>query len=313
MSLIKALDVAYVRFSVPDLARQRAFLRDFGLIEKAGDADGMVYFRGQGAAPFCYTMQEGEPAFLGLGVYAADRADLDKIAAHDGAAVEATDAPGGGYRVRLTDPNGFVVDVVAGQTPVAPIPVAPALPWNEGGSNPRASVRRRGTTGAAHVQRLGHVVLGVSDFRASEAWYKERFGLITSDEVQPAPGVALGAFMRMDRGDQLADHHAIVCVQLGGPPGFMHAAFEVAGVDDLMFGHEHLKAAGHKLQWGTGRHILGSQVFDYWQDPYGNEMEHWTDGDQFTAADPGGVATMADVLGVQWGAPFPGLSGAPGA
>ena len=91
----------------------------------------------------------------------------------------------------------------------------------------------------------------------------------------------------------------------------MHAAFEVASMDDLMFGHDHLKAAGHKLEWGTGRHILGSQVFDYWHDPYGHELEHWTDGDQFDASIPAGVATVADVLGVQWGAPFPHDVGAP--
>jgi len=90
----------------------------------------------------------------------------------------------------------------------------------------------------------------------------------------------------------------------------MHAAFEVAGVDDLMFGHDFLKSAGHKAQWGVGRHILGSQVFDYWLDPWGHELEHWTDGDRFTASDPGGVASMADVLGVQWGAIFPGMTGA---
>lgn len=30
---------------------------------------------------------------------------------------------------------------------------------------------------------------------------------------------------------------------------------------------------------GVGRHILGSQVFDYWQDPSGFKIEHYADGD----------------------------------
>ena len=35
--------------------------------------------------------------------------------------------------------------------------------------------------------------------------------------------------------------------------------------------------------WGIGRHVLGSQLFDYWYDPDGMEFEHYTDGDLFTA------------------------------
>jgi hypothetical protein len=35
--------------------------------------------------------------------------------------------------------------------------------------------------------------------------------------------------------------------------------------------------------WGIGRHMLGSQLFDYWYDGDGLEFEHYTDGDMFTA------------------------------
>ena len=35
--------------------------------------------------------------------------------------------------------------------------------------------------------------------------------------------------------------------------------------------------------WGIGRHILGSQLFDYWHDPDGCQFEHYADGDLFTA------------------------------
>jgi len=31
----------------------------------------------------------------------------------------------------------------------------------------------------------------------------------------------------------------------------------------------------------VGRHILGSQIFDYWADPAGFKIEHYTDGDLF--------------------------------
>lgn len=145
----------------------------------------------------------------------------------------------------------------------------------------------------------------MSDFRTVEAWYKQRFGLITSDEIEMAPGVAIGAFLRCDRGDQPTDHHTLFLLQSPRGPGFNHAAFEVANLDDLMRGHTHLKNAGRTAVWGVGRHILGSQVFDYWKDPWGHEMEHWTDGDLFTAADGSHTATMADLLDVQWGPRHP--------
>ena len=58
-----------------------------------------------------------------------------------------------------------------------------------------------------------------------------------------------------------------------------------------------------------GRHIKGSQIFDYWKDPFGNELEHWTDGDLFTAADPPQKQTMQALLSVQWGSPHPIFAG----
>jgi hypothetical protein len=117
--------------------------------------------------------------------------------------------------------------------------------------------------------------------------------------------VAIGAFMRSDKGETPSDHHTVACIQTGGPAGLLHSAFEVLGLDDLMAGHDHLQAAGFTPSWGVGRHILGSQVFDYWRDPHGFEIEHWTDGDRLRASDPGGVAGMDAALGVQWGMQMP--------
>ena len=128
-------------------------------------------------------------------------------------------------------------------------------------------------------------------------------------EREAAPGLAIGAFMRCDRGDTPTDHHTLFLAQLPPGPGFNHAAFEVEGLDDLMAGHEHLKRAGRTAAWGVGRHVLGSQIFDYWKDPWGHELEHWTDGDLFAAADGSRLSTMRELLDVQWGAPFPALAG----
>ena len=159
--------------------------------------------------------------------------------------------------------------------------------------------------------RLGHVVLNVSNFRASEAWYKDRFGLITSDEIAVDPDVSAGRVPALRPGRDA--HRPPHTLPDAGPQwaGFQpRAAFEVAVHSDLMAGHEQLKAAGSDWQVGRRPAIAeGSQVFDYWRDPWGHTLEHWTDGDLFTAADGSNVASVRDLLGVQWGAQMPPTMG----
>ncbi len=311
MSIATAYDVAHVRFRAPDLAKMRAFLLDFGMVDAVpAQPTGQLFMRGTGRAPFLHATELGEAGFAALGIWVRDRADLEALAAHDGVAVEPFDAPGGGLVVRLTDPDGFVIEAIAEQQPLPANDRTVPFPddWNHGGEHPRIARFRRVSQGPSHVMRLGHCVLGVTNFRRSEQWYKDRFGFVTSDEIQPAPGVAIGAFLRADRGDEPCDHHTLFLFERPGAPAqFMHSAFEVADLDDLMTGHDHLVAAGWHPHWGVGRHILGSQVFDYWNDPFGHEIEHWTDGDQLRTADGGGIVGFAELLGGQWGPPNPVL------
>ncbi len=304
MSTIRVEDVAFVRFCAPDLGEMRGFLEDFGLTV-AESTDRRLVMRGAGPAPVLHVTELGAPGFAGVAFRAPSGANLDHLAAAEGAAVEDLGLPGGGRVVRLHDPDGHRVEIVAGQTAVPPLTTPTSQPWNLAGERQRLRATKRVIPGPAHVVRLGHVVLNVSDFRASERWYKDRFGFITSDEIQVSSEFALGAFMRCDRGETPTDHHTLFLAQSPKGPGFNHAAFEVVDLDDLMLGHQRLKDTGRHAEWGVGRHILGSQVFDYWRDPWGHTVEHWTDGDQFTATDASGVATLQDLLGVQWGPPAP--------
>jgi catechol 2,3-dioxygenase-like lactoylglutathione lyase family enzyme len=308
LSTIKIEDVAFVRFRAPDLAQMRAFLDDFGLVVVEAD-DRRLVSRGQGKSPVAHIVELGEPGFAGVGFRAASLDDLRALAASERVAVQPFDAPGGGQCVRLTDPDGHQVEVVAGQMPAPPLPLPGREPWNSERARDRLRRTKRVAAGPSHVVRLGHVVLNVSDFRASEAWYKSRFGFITSDEIAFSPQFSVGAFMRCDRGEIPSDHHTLFLIQSPKGPGFNHAAFEVADLDDLMLGHQKLKDAGRHAEWGVGRHLLGSQVFDYWRDPWGHTLEHWTDGDLFTAADGSNTATLQDLLGVQWGPAAPPTMG----
>jgi catechol 2,3-dioxygenase-like lactoylglutathione lyase family enzyme len=203
--------------------------------------------------------------------------------------------------VRFTDPDGFAVEVVHGRELLPPLPVRGAEPLNRGSEQLRRGRLQRVAAGPSSVKRLGHMVLRVSDFRKSEAWYKSRFGFVTSDEVYLGdPKNVVTAFLRCDLGEEYSDHHTLLCVGLG-EPGFDHAAFEVEDFDEVMVGHDHLAKAGYEHHAGIGRHVLGSQVFDYWKDPWGHVVEHFTDGDLLNRNHETGRFDPATALGTQWG------------
>lgn len=298
---VRVRDIAFVRFEAPDLDVMATFLTGFGLVVAGRDED-TLYMRGTDDEGFVHVTHRADaPRFVGLAFVVDDPADLDELARRDGfSTIDDLAGPGGGRVVRTVDPNGFAVEVVAGRGSVGRLPMPTPAPRNCASGTERVGAPLRLAGGPAHVKRLGHCVLDVLDFRESEAWYKQHFGLVTSDEIALDADTALGAFLRCDQGARHVDHHTLFLVGLGRAR-FNHAAFEVADFDDLMRGHDHLAAAGHTHQWGIGRHILGSQIYDYWLDPHGHMVEHWTDGDLFDGGTPPGTASLDQLLGSQWG------------
>jgi len=106
--------------------------------------------------------------------------------------------------------------------------------------------------------------------------------VIPTDVQYLADGSPNLCFFRLDLGGTPADHHTLVLAG-GLEEKYEHSAYEVVDLDALGQGHNVLRANGHRHMWGVGRHVLGSQLFDYWYDPDGMEFEHYTDGDVFTA------------------------------
>lgn len=299
--MIKVTDIAYVRMGAPDLDRMESFTRDFGLVTSARDPE-RLYVRGTDPEPYVHVTERGEPGLRAVGFEAASAEDLVALSQVEGAsAVEKIDAPGGGRRVHLVDPDGFRVEVVHGRELLAPLPVTGAAPLNRGSQRLRVNALQRLVAGPSPVKRLGHAVLRVSDPKRSRMWYSEHFGFLASDDFHAGdPESPLGTFLRCDRGDVPVDHHTFLCV---GPaePGFDHAAFEVEDIDAVMLGHEQLTQAGYTHHAGIGRHFLGSQVFDYWKDPWGHVMEHFTDGDLLDASIQPGHHPVTIAIGTQWG------------
>ena len=81
----------------------------------------------------------------------------------------------------------------------------------------------------------------------------------------------------------------------------MRGWIEVEDIDAVMAGHDHLVQAGDDHHAGIGRHVLGSQIFDYWRDPWGHIVEHFTDGDLLNAQLEPGLHDPSVALGTLWG------------
>ena len=306
MSVAKAVDIESVRFSAPNLGEMRRFMIDFGMFDAGGLDDGVLRLRGTGPLPVLHETIEGEPGFAGLSMRVRGMEDLKALAEAEGAKVTAYEGPGGGHIVNLRDPDGFAIEAIADRARVQEKTHGSRAPWNVIARRERHGAAKRVEPGPASVVRLGHVVMNVSNMQASWDWWQSRFGLLISDEVRAPNGDVAALFIRCDRGDEAVDHHTLNFAAIPGlPPKFHHAAFEVADLDDLMAGSKFLEEKGYRHDWGIARHILGSQVFDYWRDPFGNRVEHWTDGDLFDASVPTNVNDISVMMGRQWGPASP--------
>ena len=301
--IIRVSDLAFPRFQAPDLDRMEAFLTDFGM-RRAARSEAALYMRGTDRQHHVHVTHRGEAAFLGLAFQAASRADLGTLADAVGGAVEALDEPGGGEVVRLRDPDGRRIDVVHGIAALEPLALRAHPPLNTGGARPRVGTLQRVDPGPSQVKRCGHAALKTADLDALWRWYQRHLGLLISDDMYiEEPGQPLGRFARCDRGDLPADHHTLLLLAMGEAK-LGHVAWEVADFDDLMVGHDRLAAIGARHYWGIGRHILGGQIFDYWKDPLGFTVEHWTDSDLLDASAPANAHHLL-AAGNQWGPPPP--------
>jgi catechol 2,3-dioxygenase-like lactoylglutathione lyase family enzyme len=301
----RATALAYLIFERPELRRAEDFLSDFGLV-LASRTEDVLYMRGTCAAAYCYRVHRAPRArFVGAGFSVRTCEELERLARANGAScIEESEHPGGGQRVILKDPSGFTVEVICEQKPADELPARAPLAFNVGRERKRINDGQRPPIEPPEVIGLGHLVLEVADFQATCGWYTQHLGFLPSD-VQVLPdGSPAVAFLRLDLGDTPADHHTLAIAQ-GFMPSYSHSAFELVDADAVGMGQRVLRENGWTHAWGIGRHILGSQIFDYWQDPWGDKHEHYCDGDLFTADRPMGVHPLNREAMSQWGEPMP--------
>lgn len=149
-------------------------------------------------------------------------------------------------------------------------PVA-ATVYNGPGRPDRAGSRAAGVlrTGRVRPRKLGHAVVGTTDFETTTAFFRDGLGFKASDYIKDH-----GAFLRCS-----TDHHNIMV--LAAPVTFLHhSSWQVDDIDEVGRGASSM-LEGHPERhvWGLGRHHAGSNFFWYLKDPAGNFSEYYSDMD----------------------------------
>ncbi|EOD52685.1 putative trihydroxytoluene oxygenase protein [Neofusicoccum parvum UCRNP2] len=293
-SKVQLCRLSHVYIEHPNLAKFEKFAKDFGFVEVKRTAD-RIYFRGYGKDQYVYVAsrsKDGKPRFGGAAFVAASQKEFEKASKLPGAQFRALrDAPGGGSMVTFARPNDTFMHVVYGQKERAVEASQPPSethesqgPYNSPFEKKRLGQFQRYHEGPALVHKLGHFGYVCTDFDTELDFYTSNFNFVASDTLYHPQfsNIDVLIFMHLDLGEEYSDHH-IMFMQRAPPEvkkTFLHhSSYEVADFDTQLIGHEWLAKKGWTSVWGVGRHILGSQIFDYWSDPTGFKVEHYADGD----------------------------------
>ncbi|KAI0101514.1 glyoxalase [Nemania sp. FL0031] len=296
---IQLVRIAHIYYKYADLEKAHQFLLDFGFTEErkiaGGDGDGEVekiYFRGYGTEPWVLCASKSDESAFGGAAFVVESEEDLRIAAETlpkaSAIYELEDAPGGGRGVTFHDPiDGWPMHLVYGQKSAEMLEIPlPNTPMNYPTEKNRpAGKTKRFTKRPAPIHKLGHFGLRTTDFAKAHEFYCSRFNFTASDIVQDAEKIDRTAFYRLDRGQEEVDHHMFF---FGEGPSYRvhHSSYETHDFDTQALGHDWLREKGYKSCWGIGRHVMGSQIFDYWFDPNGFIFEHYVDGDLVTSDEP---------------------------
>lgn len=239
-----------------------------------------VYLRGTGPEHHVLAIHPGaQTTVRGYRLGLADRAAVDDAAAELGARSEVRivsdpgplDSIGGGYGLRITDPDGREIELSADVGQVAASP--------PGSTTSSADVVRVGDVSAARSAataggppirptKVSHVVLNSPSADAYLRLLIEGLGFRVADETEHM------VFCKCN-----LDHHS-VAIARAPHASLNHVAFEVPTVEDVLAGVEHMRAHGFETIWGPGRHPQGMNAFGYFLAPNGQVVEYTAEVEQ---------------------------------
>jgi len=153
-------------------------------------------------------------------------------------------------------------------------------PVNAPGNIQRLNLHRKWRRRAI-PKTINHVVFFAHDYVASLEFFVKRLGFRYSDHSRGA-----GAFARANG---THEHHSIFWVSTALPvapdePGYMHMAFGLEDIDELMLGVNTMDRRGWKnisrnSSGGLSRHRISSAIYYYFDNPNGGEAEYHVDTD----------------------------------
>jgi catechol 2,3-dioxygenase-like lactoylglutathione lyase family enzyme len=258
-----------ITMGVPDVAATAAYYTEFGLTPAAANGGAQkARFSTQDGGDQLTIQHSDLRRLIELGVGVDDADDLDRITSsllrldlvfeRSATGITAVDR-GTGVKVNVT---------IARHIDHQP---SPEHRYNAPGRAVRTNGRADGVTreGPVKPRKLGHVVLGSTDYEATERFFIEGIGFKVSDLVSD-----VAAFIRCS-----SDHHNVLIQR--APVSFLHhTSWIVDDIDEVGRGaHNMLAADPSRHVWGLGRHAVGSNFFWYLKDPAGNFSEYSSDID----------------------------------
>ncbi len=277
------LGVESVVFGVDDLEACTRFWNDFGLPAVSRDAQTAIF---QVASGSRVIVMSGEDPRLpprnypGSGirmtVWGVDTQDaLERLVEGLEPAVAVRREPDGAAFFQAPDGQHLGLRVWAKQRVVsAPDPVN--APDNIKRLNQHRQWRQK-----AVPKTINHVVFFSPDYVGSYEFYRDKLGFRYSDHSK---GVGIFA-----RANGTFEHHSIFWVNCDLPfapdsHGFMHIAFGMDDIDEVMLGANIMERRGWKntsmnSSGGISRHRVSSAIYYYVDNPNGGEAEYHADTD----------------------------------
>lgn len=280
---------------VPDLREQERFLSHFGLsVEPQPDR---LLLRTGGEAHVWGLILPGESkklAYVCMACYEGELDGLRQQVQAAGGRFEAGHPMGSAEGFWFRDPDGllFQVKVGAKTQPDAKTAMPDlSIPPNVRGAPARSAA------GKARPQRMSHLALFTSDVTRSLDFHTRALGVRLADRS--------GDIIAFTYGRHGSDHHLLAFLA-GGGPGLHHSSWDVPSVEDCGRGNTQMRAAGYSRHWGPGRHVLGSNYFNYVKDSFGQWWEYSAHIDYIEKNAPWTVANFADEDSLYlWGPDMP--------
>jgi catechol 2,3-dioxygenase-like lactoylglutathione lyase family enzyme len=279
-----------VTIGVPNVAETAAYYTEFGLTP---EADGWFSTLDGGRQLRIVFSPIRRLVELRVGADHAD--DLDRVA--DGLRGIGVDATRGAGYVQAVEKATGVRATVEVSPRVTQAHMA-ATAYNGPGRIERTGARAPGVLRTERVKprKLGHTVLGTTDFAVTRAFFLGGLGFKLSDSIKD-----VGAFMRCS-----PDHHNVLVLR--APVSFLHhTSWQVDDVDEVGRGASAmLQDHPDRHVWGLGRHHAGSNFFWYLKDPAGNFSEYYSDLDCIVDDQLWTPETFTGAQGLfNWGPPPP--------